>query len=72
MSGSKLVGRSSSTQPASTQVYQVPVWVLDTLAPLHTLRQPASAGQPVFNLASDGNEVRGAADSGREQSGGVG
>ena len=31
------------------------VWDLETLQPLHTLRQPA--GAPVYSLVSDGGEV---------------
>ena len=41
-----------------TEEYEARVWDLETLEPLHTLRQPA--GQHVLGLASDGGEVWGA------------
>ena len=53
VSGSTLVGGS-----ALTEEYEARVWDLETLEPLHTLRQPA--GQDVLALASDGGEVWGA------------
>ena len=56
--GPTLVGGSSSDPPSRTEEYEVRVWDLETLEPLHTLRQPA--GQDVFGLASDGGEVWGA------------
>ncbi len=58
MSGSTLVGGSGSNRPSDTEEYDARVWDLETLEPLHTLRQPA--GQDVWGLASDGDEVWGA------------
>ena len=55
VSGSTLVGGSYSQQYSATEEYEVRVWDLETLQPLHTLRQPA--GAPVYSLASDGGEV---------------
>ena len=45
-------------QQAATEEYEARVWDLETLEPLHTLRQPA--GRRVPGLASDGGEVGGA------------
>ncbi len=58
VSGPTLVGGSFSSPPSRTEECEVRVWDLETLEPLHTLRQPA--GQPVLGLASDGEEVLGA------------
>ena len=58
VSGSTLVGGSSSVVHSDTEEYEARVWDLETLEPLHTLRQPA--GQRVLGLASDGGEVWGA------------
>jgi hypothetical protein len=58
VSGSTLVGGSSSIPHSRTEEYEVLVWDLETLEPLHTLRQPA--GNDVWGLASDGGEVWGA------------
>ena len=41
-----------------TEEYEARVWDLETLEPLHTLRQ--AAGQRVLGLASDRGEVWGA------------
>jgi hypothetical protein len=41
-----------------TEEYEARVWDLETLEPLHTLRQPA--GQRVMGLAREGGEVWGA------------
>jgi F-box/WD-40 domain protein 7 len=56
VSGPTLVGGSASHSYA--EEYEARVWDLETLAPLHTLRQPA--GLQVASLASDGGEVWGA------------
>jgi hypothetical protein len=53
VSGSTLVGGSCS--PSPTEEREARIWDLETLEPLHTLRQPA--GQEVRGLASDGGEV---------------
>ena len=58
VSGPTLVGGSCSVHLSPTVEYEVLVWDLETLEPLHTLRQPA--GQSVWGLASDGGEVWGA------------
>ncbi len=58
VSGSTLVGGSSSHPHSPAEVYEARVWDLETLAPLHTLRQ--AAGHRVWSLASDGGEVWGA------------
>ena len=55
VSGSTLVGGSLSVPHSRTEEYEARVWDLETLEPLHTLRQPA--GQYVMGLASDGGEV---------------
>ena len=55
VSGSTLVGGSSSNPHSHTEEYEALVWDLETLEPLHTLRQPA--GDDVCALASDGGEV---------------
>ena len=58
VSGSTLVGGSFSSPYMDTEEYEARVWDLETLEPLHTLRQ--GAGQYVLGLASDGGEVWGA------------
>jgi WD40 repeat protein len=58
VSGSSLVGGSFSDPRSLTEEYEARVWDLETLEPLHTLRQ--AAGQRVWGLASDGGEVWGA------------
>ncbi len=58
VSGSTLVGGSCSDEPSLTEKYEARVWDLETLEPLHTLRQPA--GQYVDGLVSYGEEVWGA------------
>jgi hypothetical protein len=58
VSGSTLVGGSNSDPHSRTEEYEARVWDLETLEPLHTLRQPA--GDHVCDLASDGEEVWGA------------
>jgi hypothetical protein len=55
VSGPTLVGGSLSRLHSLTQAYEVRVWDLETLQPLHALRQPA--GQCVAGLAGDGGEV---------------
>ena len=55
--GSTLVGGSECEPLSVTEEHEVRVWDLETLEPLHTLRQPA--GQVVWGLASDGEEVWG-------------
>jgi hypothetical protein len=50
VSGSTLVGGSFSTPHSLTEEYEARVWDLETLEPLHTLRQ--AAGQYVMGLAS--------------------
>ena len=57
-SGPALVGGSSSSSLSRTEEYEARVWDLETLEPLHTLRQPA--GQRVLGLACDGEVVWGA------------
>ena len=61
VSGSTLVGGSKSSPLIETEEYEVRVWDLETLQPLHTLRQPA--GEDVCSLASEGGEVWGAVGS---------
>ena len=51
--GSTLVGVSSGY--SAREEYEVRVWDLETLAPLHALKQPA--GRRIKGLASDGGEV---------------
>ena len=58
VSGSTLVGGSSSFPHSLTEEYEARVWDLETLEPLHTLRQ--AAGQNVMGLVSNGGEVWGA------------
>ncbi len=58
VSGATLVGGSSSDPHSLTEEYEAWVWDLETLEPLHTLRQ--AAGQNFWGLASDGGEVWGA------------
>jgi WD40 repeat protein len=58
VSGPTLVGGSCSLQHSPAEAYEARVWDLETLEPLHTLRQPA--GQRVLGLASYGGEVCGA------------
>jgi hypothetical protein len=58
VSGSTLVGGSVSVPHSRTEEYEARVWDLETLEPLHTLRQ--AAGDDVCALASDGEEVWGA------------
>ncbi len=55
VSGSTLVGGSSSI---SDEEHEVRVWDLETMQPLHTLRQPA--GDRVLSVVGDGGEVWGA------------
>ena len=57
VSGPTLVGGSFSPH-SLTEEHEARVWDLETLEPLHTLRQ--AAGQNVPGLASDGGEVWGA------------
>ena len=57
VSGSTLVGGSFSVRHLLTEEYEARVWDLETLEPLHTLRQPA--GRDVLGLASDRGEVWG-------------
>ena len=57
VSGPTLVGGSYSSPHWRTEEYEVRVWDLETLEPLHTLRQPA--GDFVYALASYGREVWG-------------
>ncbi len=58
VSGATLVGGSNRDPYSDTEEYEARVWDLETLEPLHTLRQPA--GQDVYGLASDEGEVWGA------------
>ena len=58
VSGATLVGGSFSYPPSRTEEHEARVWDLETLEPLHTLRQPA--GKRVYCRASDGGEVWGA------------
>ena len=53
--GSTLVGGSGSHPYSATAEHEMRVWDLETLQPLHALRQPA--GQRVASLARDGGEV---------------
>ena len=62
VSGPTLVGGSSRIEHSPAEGYEVRVWDLETLEPLHTLRQPAVAN--VDGLASDGGEVWGAVGKG--------
>ena len=55
VSGSTLVGGSRSYPYSATEEHEVRVFDLETLQPLHTLRQPA--GDDVFSLVRDGGEV---------------
>ena len=55
VSGSTLVGGSDSLSRSALDEYEVRVWDLETLAPLHVLKQPA--GRRVKGLTSDGGEV---------------
>ena len=59
VSGPTLVGGSCSLPKdySRTEEYEVRVWDLEILEPLHTLRQPA--GDFVYALASYGGEVWG-------------
>ena len=57
VSGPTLVGGSFGVLHSRTEEYEVRVWDLQTLEPLHTLRQPA--GHVVYALASCGGEVWG-------------
>ncbi len=59
ISGPTLVGGSFSSPHSRTEEYEVRVWDLETLEPLHTLRQ--GAGSWVIGLASYGEEVWGSA-----------
>jgi WD40 repeat protein len=61
VSGPTLVGGSVSDYNSRTEEYEARVWDLETLEPLHTLRQPA--GQRVRGLASDRGEMWGAVES---------
>ena len=56
-SGPTLVGGSCSLLHSAEEEYEVRVWDLETLEPLHTLRQ--GAGQRVMGLASYAEEVWG-------------
>jgi hypothetical protein len=60
VSGPTLVGGTVSYPPSEThkEEYEVRVWDLETLEPLHMLRLPAE--ECVAGLASDGGEVWGA------------
>jgi hypothetical protein len=55
VSGSTLVGGSDSLSRSALEEYEVRVWNLETLEPLHTLKQPA--GRRVKGLTRDGGEV---------------
>ena len=57
VSGPTLVGGSFSYPRSRTEEYEVRVWDLETLEPLHTLRQ--GAGNWVTGLASYGEEIWG-------------
>jgi hypothetical protein len=57
VSGPTLVGGSISSPHSFTEEYEVRVWDLETLEPLHTLRQ--GPGNWVAGLASYGEEVWG-------------
>ncbi len=57
VSGPTLVGGSYSDPFSLTEEHEVRVWDLETLEPLHTLRQ--AAGDDVGRLASCGEEVWG-------------
>ena len=59
MCGSALVG--GSVGGSASEEREVRVWDLETLRPLHTLRQ--AAGEDVRSLECDGREVWGAAGS---------
>jgi WD40 repeat protein len=56
VSGPTLVGGSYSSPHSLTEEYEVRVWDLETLEPLHTLTQPA--GDIVYALASYDGEDR--------------
>ena len=58
VSGSALVGGSDSFPHSASEAYEVRVWDLETMEPLHTLKQPA--GRDVCWLVRDGGEVWGA------------
>jgi WD40 repeat protein len=57
VSGPTLVGGSNSYPHSRTEEHEVRVWDLETLEPLHTLRQ--AGGNFVGGLASYGEEVWG-------------
>ena len=58
VAGSTLVGGSYAEPSSPLDRHEVRVWDLETLQPLHALRQPA--GRAVRGLVSDGGEVWGA------------
>ena len=60
VSGSTLVGGSGSMTHSLDTVHDVQVWDLETLEPLHTLKQPV--GEDVCALVEDGEEVWGAVE----------
>ena len=53
--GQTLIGGSNSFPHLPGEEYEVRVWDLEALRPLHAIRQPA--GAPVFAVASDGGQV---------------
>ena len=63
VSAGSLVGGSASDPYSASEEYEVRVWELETLRPLHTIKQPA--GKMVHSLAGDllgvwgavGNEI---------------
>ena len=57
VSGSTLVGGSGSDDNTAAEEHEVRVWDLETLQPLHTLRQPA--GNMVLDFSCDGWEAWG-------------
>ena len=61
VSGGTLVGGSASNSCSASEEYEVRVWELETLRPLHTIKQ--QAGRRVFSLAMDGGCVLGGVGS---------
>ena len=58
VSGPRLVGGSDIYPYSASAEQEVRVWDLETLRPLHAMRQPAGIG--VWSLVGDGGEVWGA------------
>jgi WD40 repeat protein len=70
VSGATLVCGSISRHFSATEAHEVRVWDLETLAPLHALRQ--APGRPVLGLAADGGGAVGRSGGRSWCGGGVG